>query len=270
MKTSAPTSTSNADWLVEVRVDGVPANCLVDTGASSTILSRSVWEQIGPGNKPLFPVKGERNLVDAQGSPLRLAGKGRMKLQLGKQVFSASVMVVETLTEDLILGRDFLKQHKCSVELGERNLLRLSEAGVTVVLGCSKETQEPSVAVVAENTCCARNIRNKASRKAEAPRQVEVVAYQSQQQIATVTKPAVTSHEQIPEARKLVATTKENMVTRKAKRGIDVNNRNRMVHKPRVNGSVKSVCHGLKKGKRKIDWRKMERKCHPPDTMEKE
>ena len=86
VKTSAPTSTSSADWLVEVRVNGVPSKCLVDTGASSTILSRSVWEQIGPGNKQLFPVKGERKLVIAQGYPLRLAGKGRVKLQLGIQV----------------------------------------------------------------------------------------------------------------------------------------------------------------------------------------
>ena len=55
---------------------------------------------------------------------------------------------------------------------------------------------------------------------------------------------------------------KDNMTTRKSKYW------NRVVHKPRVNGSVKSVCYGLKKGNRKNDWRKMERKCHPPDTME--
>ena len=35
---------SNTDWLVEVQVNGVPTNCLVDTGAGSTILSRRLWE----------------------------------------------------------------------------------------------------------------------------------------------------------------------------------------------------------------------------------
>ena len=65
---------SNADWLVEVQVNVVPANCLVDTGAGSTILSRRLWEQIGKGNK-LLRLKGERNLVDAQGSPLKYLEK---------------------------------------------------------------------------------------------------------------------------------------------------------------------------------------------------
>ena len=61
------------------------------------------------------------------------------------------MLIVETLTEDLILGRDFLKQHKCSVELGEQNLLRLTEAGITVALGCS--TRQQKKASVAAVTC---------------------------------------------------------------------------------------------------------------------
>ena len=43
------------------------------------------------------------------------AGQGKVELQLGMQVFQVCVMVVETLTEGLILGRDFLKKHNCSV-----------------------------------------------------------------------------------------------------------------------------------------------------------
>ena len=61
------------------------------------------------------------------------------------------MLIVETLTEDLILGRDFLKQHKYSVELGEQNLLRLTEAGITVALGCSTRLQKK--ASVAAVTC---------------------------------------------------------------------------------------------------------------------
>ena len=62
-------------------MNGVPANCLVDTGAGSTILSRSLWQQIGVGNE-LRQVKGDRNLVGAQGSPLKSTGLGEVKLQL--------------------------------------------------------------------------------------------------------------------------------------------------------------------------------------------
>ena len=70
-------------YIVDVEVNGVPANCLVDTGAGSTILSRSVWKQMGGGKKQLTPVGAQQNLVDAQGSPLKLAGVGAVDLQLG-------------------------------------------------------------------------------------------------------------------------------------------------------------------------------------------
>ena len=112
LTTIAPVPGNNADWLVDVEVNGVPANCLVETGAGSTILSRSVWKQMGGGKKQLTPVGAQQNLVDAQGSPLKLAGEGAVDLQLGTRMFQVDVLIVETLTEDLILGRDFLKQHK--------------------------------------------------------------------------------------------------------------------------------------------------------------
>ena len=53
------------------------------------------------------------------------AGQRKVELQLGMQVFQVCVIVVETLTEGLILGRDFLKKHNCSVKsyVGEQNLL---------------------------------------------------------------------------------------------------------------------------------------------------
>ena len=44
--TSVTSQENKTDRLVEVQVNGVTANYLVDTGACSTILSRSVWEQI--------------------------------------------------------------------------------------------------------------------------------------------------------------------------------------------------------------------------------
>ena len=88
-------------------------------------------------------MKGNRNLVDAQGSPLKSTGLGEVKLQFGMQLFQATMIVVETLTVDLILGRDFLRQHKCSVELGEQNLLRLNEAGVNVAWDSARSSRNP-------------------------------------------------------------------------------------------------------------------------------
>ena len=60
----------------------------------------------------------------------------------------------ETLTTDLIIGRDFLKQHRCSVELGERDQRRLTQVGIALPLGCKGCQQMASVAVVTHETFC--------------------------------------------------------------------------------------------------------------------
>ena len=55
---------------------------------------------MGGGKKQLTPVGAQQNLVDAQGSPLKLAGVGAVDLQLGTRMFQVDVLIVQTLTED--------------------------------------------------------------------------------------------------------------------------------------------------------------------------
>ena len=56
---------------------------------------------------------------------------------------------------DLVLGRDFLKKHQCSVELGERNFLCVNQSGLIIPLGTGNESyQEASIAVIATETPC--------------------------------------------------------------------------------------------------------------------
>ena len=125
-------SNTSDDCILDVHVNGVPASWLVDTGAASTILSKKIWDTLNTERKRLAPLTC--NLVDAQGTPLRLDGSAEVELQLGCRQFPVSVLIVESLTTDLILGRDFLKQHKCSVELGENDLPRLTKMGITLPL----------------------------------------------------------------------------------------------------------------------------------------
>ena len=78
-----------------------------------------------------------------------------MKLQLGSQQFPVNVLVAEGLSVDLILGRDFLKKHQCSVELGERYFLRVNQSGLIIPLGTGNEShQEASIAVIATEIPC--------------------------------------------------------------------------------------------------------------------
>ena len=63
-----------SDFTLEVRINGVPAHCLVDTGAVATILSRKVWKKLCPEQRKLDPVDLQCNLVDAQGTLLKFNG----------------------------------------------------------------------------------------------------------------------------------------------------------------------------------------------------
>ena len=86
---------------------------------------------------------------------MKFNGQADVKLQLGSQQFPVNVLVAEGLSVDLILGRDFLKKHQCSVELGERDFLRMNQSGLIIPLGTANEShQEASIAVIATETPC--------------------------------------------------------------------------------------------------------------------
>ena len=113
-------------------MNGVPANCLVDTGAVATILSKEIWDRMEGEQKPLVERSPSSNLVGVQGTPLELVGSGDVNLSLRQHTYPTRVLVAKSLTTDLIFGRDFLMQHKCTVELGEKSLLRLTKEGVAL------------------------------------------------------------------------------------------------------------------------------------------
>lgn len=84
-----------------------------------------------------------------------MAGSRNIQLRFGSKLYPTRMLVAEALTTDLILGRDFLKQHKCTVELGEENLLHLTQEGVTLPLGSSEKGQGiASVAVAVDEAFC--------------------------------------------------------------------------------------------------------------------
>ena len=141
---SIPTlSVSSAcDYHLQGMVDGVPARLLVDTGAAATLINRTVWDRICQrnGDLQLEKVTGKR-LVGVQGSPLQILGSSQVKISLSREEFESSVLVVDCLTTEVILGRDFLSRYKCTVDVGE-NLIHFKEKGVTMCLDCPPGGQQ--------------------------------------------------------------------------------------------------------------------------------
>ena len=105
--------TSDRDCMLEGLVNGISTCILVYTGAATLVLNKDLWDKAKGRGPDLRSVAG-RKLVGVQGKPLNLYGSAPVQVQLATEGFSIEVMVVETPTADLILGRDFLRNQECA------------------------------------------------------------------------------------------------------------------------------------------------------------
>ena len=105
---------------------------LVDTGSALTILRRDTWEKCKEPQQQLVPWC-QSKLVGAEGSQLHVFGSAVVKLSIEGESFELSVVVIDTLTSEVILGLDVLTQ--CTVDLSHRRLIIIG-AGHVVNLYC--------------------------------------------------------------------------------------------------------------------------------------
>ena len=116
--------------MLEGLVNGISTCILVDTGAATSVLNKDLWDKAKGKGPDLRSVAG-RKLVGVQGKPLNLYGSAPVQVQLATERFAIEVMVVETPTADLILGRDFLRNQKCVIEMGKANdMLHVKSRGL--------------------------------------------------------------------------------------------------------------------------------------------
>jgi hypothetical protein len=98
---------------IEARIEGREQKCLVDTGASVSLVSR----QLVPG--PLTPCSLKARGIG--GEELQVLGQAKLQIQLGKDTFVNSFVAVD-MTNTCILGADFLKASKMLVDVGNPKL----------------------------------------------------------------------------------------------------------------------------------------------------
>ena len=71
--------------------------------------------------------------MGVDGSQLRVFGQARLPLVIGTATISTSVVVVDAMTTEGILGMDFLRQHQCTIDI-PCNCLLLANQGIKVPL----------------------------------------------------------------------------------------------------------------------------------------
>jgi len=89
------------DGLLLALLDGRPIDCMLDTGASLTLISTTLWEAIR--DKCVLSLFVTRD-VSASGDPLRVQGRTEITLQFGNLQCPPKVIVAE-LEVDVVCFR---------------------------------------------------------------------------------------------------------------------------------------------------------------------
>ena len=118
------TSAVACTLILQGMVGGRPTRMLVDTGSSVTLVHEKVWNDISQDRKLLTP---HCPVMAVNGDSLSLCGQIDLDLMVGKHVRTHTVLVVREMTQECLLGTDFLEQYGCVVDLGRRTMIMLGE-----------------------------------------------------------------------------------------------------------------------------------------------
>lgn len=136
------------------KINGKPKELLLDTGSALTLIRLDTWVQCSRESDQLEQWTGHR-LVGVDGTPLKVAGLCEVEITLACATFTHTVLVVDSLLSEGILGLDFLQQNECSLDLAKgKSTLFVGPNKVTVQLSAATGVECDYVNVVVAHTVC--------------------------------------------------------------------------------------------------------------------
>ena len=133
----------SSSFSVEATINNVPVTFLLDTGSALTILNKSVWDKCKQSEDQLEPWD-QQSLVGAEGTTLRVHVSACVQWEVDGKVFSHTVVIVDPLTTEAILGLDFLKG--CMIDLVSHKLI--TSDGQLIVLNSQESNKKTPVLFV--------------------------------------------------------------------------------------------------------------------------
>ncbi|XP_060561567.1 retroviral-like aspartic protease 1 [Ruditapes philippinarum] len=112
------------------KVGNVSVNCLVDTGATVTVISENLWLKLKSKNK-ITPF--ELSVSSTSGDLLKVKGQTEIDLRFKRHLYKTKVVVAE-IGNDVVLGLDFMQQYGVCIDV-IRNTMKLK--GHIVNLYCT-------------------------------------------------------------------------------------------------------------------------------------
>lgn len=123
-----------------------PISCLVDTGATISVLHSRFYNSIPDHVRPRL-MQDCGQLKGADGEIIKQLGVANFPLQINKKIVLCRMIVAE-IEVAAILGFDFLKEHHCEMKVG-KGILTLNGEVVTTLL--QDQVQSVFKLSVAEN-----------------------------------------------------------------------------------------------------------------------
>lgn len=123
--TSKQLRRSDSEYLLELKIDGKKVYGLLDTGASITCIDYTFFRENWPKADLLAP---EKLRLLGVGGPAKVQGKARIKYEYvdkqGKeQQVELMTAVLEDLSSELLIGRDFMNIVKATLKLGDHEII---------------------------------------------------------------------------------------------------------------------------------------------------
>ena len=106
-------STNHAGLFVRAKLANYSADCLVDTGATLTLISNKVWSAI-KGSE--IPIKFDKDIISASGNVLDTKGRTKVCFEINGINCVMDVVIVE-MDVDAIIGLDFMFAHDVNVDV---------------------------------------------------------------------------------------------------------------------------------------------------------
>lgn len=95
---------------------------LVDTGAAITAISGALWERLPSQTKHPPEPTPSLTIRTVTGDAMMVQGMAPLTFGIGNRSFSHNVFIINSLSHDVILGKDFLELHKSKIDLGNHTL----------------------------------------------------------------------------------------------------------------------------------------------------
>ncbi len=100
--------------LIWVRETQIP--CLIDTGASFSVMSRATWQELTRNAQPFQPAPAPNcQLISAGGAPLQQVDCVYVPFTIHNAFFVHRFIIMQQLSSQVILGVDFLNLHQATI-----------------------------------------------------------------------------------------------------------------------------------------------------------